>query len=67
MMRHANYTTGVRSVRLDVVDNGRTFAVDGLRMKARLGGSGDLTTVDLSDAPADVSFADAFLGTTTGG
>ncbi|WP_051425937.1 hypothetical protein [Jiangella gansuensis] len=37
------------------------------RMEVRLGGSGDWTTVDLSDAPADVSFADAFLGTTTGG
>lgn len=38
-----------------------------LRMEIRLGGSGGWTTVDLADAPADVSFADAFLGTTTGG
>lgn len=29
MMRYTNYTDGVRSVRFEVVDNGRTFAVDG--------------------------------------
>ncbi|WP_116952938.1 hypothetical protein [Jiangella endophytica] len=29
MMRYTNYTDGVRAVRFEVVDNGRTFSVDG--------------------------------------
>lgn len=29
MMRYTNYTDGVRAIRFEVVDNGRTFTVDG--------------------------------------
>ncbi|TDE02559.1 hypothetical protein [Jiangella asiatica] len=37
------------------------------RMEVRLGGAGDWTVIDLGDAAAEVSFADEFLATTTGG